>query len=66
MDEIDVWRTANVLIKLHGNDAGWVAAQRASAWMNQGETVACAMWIKIWRAIKALQSDKPREGEAMN
>ena len=66
MDEIDIWRTANVLIKLHGNDAGWVAVQRADAWLDQGERVACAVWIKIWRAIKALQSEKPREGETLH
>ena len=66
MEEIDIWRTATLLIKLHGEDAGWVAAQRADALLEQGDRTGCAVCIKIWRAIKALQSEKPREGETVN
>jgi len=31
MEEIDIWRTATLLIKQHDTEAGWVAAQRADA-----------------------------------
>ena len=64
--EIDIWRTAHLLMKQHGDDAGFVAAQRADALMAQGDRLGCAVWFKIWHAIKALQSEKPREGEAVN
>ena len=31
-----------------------------------GDRFGCAVWLKIWRAIKVLQSEKPHEGEAVN
>ena len=66
MEEIDVWRTAHLLIKQHGVDASWVAAQRADALLDAGDRVGCAVFIKVWKAVKFLQSDKPREDEAVN
>jgi hypothetical protein len=43
-----------------------VAARRADQLLRDGDKLGAAMWVKIWRAIKALQSEKPREGEAVN
>ena len=37
MDELDIWRTATLLIRQHGDAAGFVAAQRADAPLDQGD-----------------------------
>jgi hypothetical protein len=66
LEEIDVWRTAHVLIKQHGIDASWVAAQRAEALLDAGDREGCAVFIKVWKAIKFLQSEKPREREVVD
>ncbi len=66
MEEIDVYRTASVLINQHGQDASWVAAQRADALIDAGDRIGSAVWIKIWKATKVLQSEKPRGSEAVN
>jgi hypothetical protein len=66
MGEIDIWRTAHVLIKQHGEDAAFIAAQRADALLEAGDDVGCFVFVKIGRAIEALKRDKPLEGEAVN
>jgi hypothetical protein len=64
--DIDIWRTAHVLMKQHGKDAGFVAAQRADALLARGDQLGCSVFIKVWRAIRTLQRTKPRDGEAAN
>ena len=59
MEEIDVWRTANVLIKLHGDRAAFVAAERAD------ELFAKVDFMGAPRCSRALRA-KPREGDAVN
>jgi hypothetical protein len=66
MEEIDIWRTATLLMKQHGAEAGIIAATRAEALHKQGDHEGCAVWINIWKSIDALRRRKPREGEAVN
>jgi hypothetical protein len=66
MEEIDIWRTAALLINQHGVEAGLVAAKRAETLHRQGDHERCAVWINIWKSIDALRRQKPREGEAVN
>ena len=35
--DVDVWRTAHILIKQHGEDAALVAAQRADELLASGD-----------------------------
>jgi len=63
--DIDIWRTATLLINQHGVEAGLVAAKRAEALLAQGDEDGCAVWISIWRSIHALRR-MPRGGEARN
>ncbi len=37
MEERDIWRTADLLMKQHGEDAECVAAQRADALLAEGD-----------------------------
>ena len=47
MDEIDTWRTADLLVKLHGREAMFIATRRADGFWNQGDPDACGAWIRM-------------------
>ena len=66
MQEIDIWRTARVMMDVHGEAAGFAAAQRADALIAKNDYVGVAVWMRIGRAIEELERQKPREGEAVN
>jgi hypothetical protein len=64
MDEqLDVWRSALLLINQHGSGAEFVAAQRADQMIGCGNAEGEAMWKKILVAIRELQK-RPPPGEA--
>jgi hypothetical protein len=66
VDELDIWRTAHLLMKQHGEDAGFVAAQRADALLGAGDQLGSSVFVRIGRAIEDLSRGKPHDGEAMN
>ena len=58
--EMDIWRTAPLLIRQHGEDAGIVAAQRVDAlWQREGYE-GHAIWLRVKRALVELQVAPPR------
>ncbi len=64
--EIDVFRTANVLIREHGEDAALEAAQRADAMLEKGVIDGQRVWKRVLAAVKEIQREVPQEGEAVN
>jgi hypothetical protein len=54
--DIDVWRAANLLIHLHGDDAELAAAQRADLMLDRGHRDEQLVWMRIMRTITALQT----------
>ena len=66
MEEIDIWRTATLLIRQHGGDAAFFAAQRADALLTGGDPTGGLVWLKVFRAIEELKRQAPREGETLN
>ncbi len=66
MDNLDIWRSAHLLIKQHGEDAGFVATQKADALLAKGDTDAFHAWVRIGRAIKDLERVSPNLGEVLN
>lgn len=66
MDEIDIWRTASILIKEYPDDADLVAARRADALLERGDPEGCRTWLRITAAVEALRRHKPQDGEALN
>jgi hypothetical protein len=64
MYEIDVWRSARLLINEHGEGAEFVAAQRADQMIARGNPEGEAMWKKILVAIRELQKNRPPPGDA--
>jgi hypothetical protein len=64
--EIDIYRTANVLIREHGDEAYLVAAERAGSFLDAGDIDGSMTWKRVLKAIKEIQREEPREGEAVN
>ncbi len=53
--DLDIWRSANVLVKRHGADAPIHAAIRADAMLEKGDLDGYAVWKRILRAVEELQ-----------
>ncbi len=64
--ELDIFRTASVLIREHGEDATLEAAQRADAMLEKGSLDGQRVWKRVLAAIQEIQRQEPREGEAVN
>ena len=62
--DLDIYRTANVLIREHGEDAALEAAQRADAMLERGDMEGAAVWRRVLRAVAELQRKERREDEA--
>ncbi len=64
--DIDIWRSANEIIKQHGGDAPIHAAMRADAMLEAGDLDGLATWKRILRAVGELQGTEPKSGEAVH
>ncbi len=63
---LDIYRSANVLVKQHGQDAPIHAAMRADAMLDKGDLDGYAVWKRILRAVEELQGAVPKPGEAVH
>ncbi len=64
--DLDIWRSANLLVKRHGQDAPIHAAMGADAMLEAGDLDGCAVWRRILRAVEELQGSEPKPGEAVH
>ena len=53
--DLDIYRSANVLVRQHGQDAPIEAAMRADAMLDKGDLDGYAVWKRILRAVEELQ-----------
>jgi hypothetical protein len=60
--DLDIYRTASVLIREHGEDAALEAAQRADAMLEKGCLDGLRVWKRVLAAVKEIQRQEPREG----
>ena len=64
---LDIYRSANVLVKQHGDDAPIHAAMRADEMLDKGNLDGCAVWKRIIKAVEELQGTTvPKPGEAVH
>jgi hypothetical protein len=54
MEPIDVYRTAKLLIDLHGDDAAIEAAMKADRCLDTGDLDGVSVWKGVIRAIHEL------------
>ena len=64
--DLDIYRSANVLVKRHGQDAPIQAAMRADAMLEKGDLDGYAAWKRIVRAVGELQRAEPGVGAQVN
>jgi hypothetical protein len=62
VEDIDIYRSANVLVKQHGQDAPIEAAMRADAMLEAGDLDGHAVWCRIVKAVEELLEQKPSLG----
>ncbi len=58
MDEVDLYRSAWLLIEKHGEDAPLIAAMRADEMLENGDLDGKITWLKIKKAITELQRNQ--------
>ncbi len=63
VDDLDIYRSANELIKQHGEVADIEAALRADERLAAGDMDGEAVWLRILKAIAELLSEE-RPGDA--
>ncbi len=64
--DLDIYRSANLLVKSHGEDTPIEAAMRADAMLEAGDLDGYAVWKRMLRAVEELQGVEPKSGEAVH
>ena len=62
LPDLDIYRSANLLVKQHGKDAPIHSTKRASAMLDKGDLDAYAVWKRILRAVEELRRNSPAPG----
>ena len=66
-EEIDIYRSAHLLIEQHGDDASIHAAQEADACSEKGDLDGKATWMRVIGAIKELtNTNTPEDGRPVH
>ncbi len=66
ISDLDTYRSANVLVKHHGQDAPIHAAMQADALLDKGVLGGYGVWRRILRAVEELQRTEPEPGEEVH
>ncbi len=64
--DLDIYRSANELIKQYGEAAAIEAAMRADEYLAAGDMEEEVVWLRIGKAVEELQRTQPRRDEAMH
>ena len=66
VEEIDIYRSANLLIKRHGDEAAIFAAMQADTCLEKGDLDGKVVWLAVIEAIEELQDvSPPDDGSAI-
>ena len=60
--DLDIYRSARVLVKHHGKDAPIQAAMNTDAMLDKGDLDGFSVWRRILRAVEELQRAEPGPG----
>ncbi len=64
--DIDIYRSAHVIVKTHGRDAAIAAAMRANEMLEKGDLAGYAVWKRILKAVEELQRMEPVAGDRLH
>jgi hypothetical protein len=59
MTDLDIGRSANILLKRYGGDAVFIASKRAHALLDLDDVQGCSAWVRIAKAIDELERKQP-------
>jgi hypothetical protein len=62
-DDLDIWRTAALFLKQHGDEAEFVVAQRVDALLEAGDTQGFTVLNRVLKAVRELRRRDCRPGE---
>jgi hypothetical protein len=62
VDDPDIWRAANLLLKRHGADTAIAAANRADELLGAGDVEGWAVWRRILAAVTESRTHGPGRG----
>lgn len=65
VSELDVFRSAKLLVEQHGDEAPIEAAMRADAMLKKGDLDGQRVWLRIVRAIEELLQAQLIDGESV-
>ncbi len=63
VSDLDIFRSAKLLIDQHGEDAATHAAMEADKLLAKGDMAGKRTWVRIMKAIDELQRTEPGPGE---
>ncbi len=63
--DLDIYRSANILVKRCGEDAALKAARRADVMLERGDMDGYAVWKQIVKAVEEMQRTEPAIGEVL-
>jgi hypothetical protein len=64
--DADVWRTASMLIDLHGEHAPRYALASVDLLLERGDFSRAAQWHRVSAAASSLLRDRPQSPEALH
>ena len=64
--DLDIYRSAQVLVKRHGQDAPIHAAMRADDMLEAGDLNGLAVWKRILQAVEELRNREAGPGVGMH
>ena len=62
-NDLDIYRSAKLLIDQHGEDATIHAAMQADACSEKGDLEGKAVWLRVIKAVKEMRRTWPRGDE---
>ncbi len=63
--DLDIYRTANVLVKKHGADAPTHAAMRADELLEAGDMEGCAVLKRVLKTVEEMLSKERPPGASL-
>ncbi len=66
ISDLDIYRSAQLLVERHGDGAPIEAAMKADAMLERGDIDGQAAWLRILRAVKELLLAQPDKGDVVH
>ncbi len=66
ISDLDIYRTAKLLVDNHGAEAPIHAAMNADAMLDKGDMDGKAVWLRVVKAINELLRSGPESGDTVH